>query len=70
MKDITTKERQDIKDNKIKKLIFVFSDGGSDEEERLKVAIDNRRKQGVYVYGIGIGDDADVTHYLTNQKNQ
>ncbi|MDR0282834.1 MAG: hypothetical protein LBI53_06200 [Candidatus Peribacteria bacterium] len=50
MKDANRKNRQDIKDKKTKKLIFIFSDGGSDQKERLKTAINSRRKQGVYVY--------------------
>ena len=70
MSDKNFRERQAIKDKKTKKLIFVFSDGESDDAPRLQAAIQARRGQGVYVYGIGIGNAANVTHYLSGNKDQ
>ncbi|MDR2191058.1 MAG: VWA domain-containing protein [Candidatus Peribacteria bacterium] len=70
MTDTHALERKEIQTGKRKKLIFVFSDGESNEASRLKAAIDRWRQQGVYVYGVGIGDEADVSHYLTNAPKQ
>jgi hypothetical protein len=70
MTDTHTSERKEIQTGKRKKLIFVFSDGKSDEASKLKVAIDLWRQQNVYVYGIGIGRGADISHYLTNIPDQ
>lgn len=50
-------EKRNIKQGKIKKIIFIFSDGGQDVpsyEKKLKDNIQNFRDDGVLVYGIGI----------------
>ncbi|MDR0649900.1 MAG: VWA domain-containing protein [Candidatus Peribacteria bacterium] len=70
MSATNSKIRQEINDKTTKKLIFVFSDGESADAHRLQQAIQARRAQGVFVYGIGIGDEADITHYLTHQQEQ
>jgi hypothetical protein len=63
-------QKQEIKEKKLKKLIFIFSDGHSGNPDVLKQAIDAWRKEGVYVYGIGIGVSSDISHYLTDDPNK
>lgn len=46
-----------IKDGEIKKIVIVFTDGGSDDAARVSLVLERLRKSGVVVVGIGITQD-------------
>lgn len=46
--------RRDIKNGELKKIVVVFTDGGSDDAARVGRALEKLRADGVVVVGVGI----------------
>jgi len=56
---------QKIKENELKKIVIVFTDGGSDSVGRVQTALKNLRDVGVVVVGVGLtkaGEPAKTTY--------
>lgn len=59
------KTKQKIKESELKKIVFVFTDGGSDNVGRVQTALKNLRNAGVVVIGVGLtkaGEPARTTY--------
>jgi len=54
--DLDLKTKKKIKEGELKKIIFVLTDGGSDNPDRVQSVLRKLRELGVLVYGIGITD--------------
>ncbi|MFZ2149673.1 MAG: VWA domain-containing protein [Minisyncoccia bacterium] len=59
------KTKQKIRESELKKIVFVFTDGGSDNVGRVQTALKNLRDVGVVVIGVGLtraGEPARTTY--------
>ncbi len=59
------KTKQKIRESELKKIVFVFTDGGSDNVSRVQTALKNLRDVGVVVIGVGLtraGEPARTTY--------
>lgn len=65
---IDSEERLLIMDGELKKIVIVFTDGGSDDAPRVSRALETLRSQGVVIIGIGITESGApaLTTYAPN----
>lgn len=62
--------KQKIKEGELKKVVFVFTDGGSDSVSKVQTALKKLRDAGVVVVGIGLTKDGEPakTTYAPNAE--
>ncbi len=69
-KRLDSDNRKKITDGELKKIVIVFTDGESDDRERVKKILQKLREQGVVAIGVGIteGGIAALTTYAPDAK--
>lgn len=69
-RNLTDELKKKILDGEVKKIVIVFTDGGSDDASRVKMALEKLRQDGIIVIGVGITESGRpaITTYAPEAK--